>query len=414
MRGGTAALALIVMCGCAGAPPIAPVAPRGLAVSCDDELATLPDADPAVAPGAIVRCARDVHGLRIAYRTTRSGDVPAIATARVIVPASAHEGAPHVVVAHGTVGLADACAPSLAAPDELVRAFASRGWPVIAPDYAGLGSAGVQGYGDNDDTARSVLDAARALATLLGERAPVVLAGHSQGGGAVLSAQSIARRYAGEDTAIAAVIAIAPGWPVRDRLETLRDPARRLRGGDELSAVVGAMFLYAWHARAYGETRAGEGFPLASRDALVHALERGCVGSLLTTVPRLAPTLGALVDDELRAALVACTDAGECDDRARAILEWSRANVMRGDPEGAPIHVLQGDHDGITTPARTRCIVDHLRASAIEPHVCVMDADHLSIVPRGVGHTIAIVESALRGDPAPGCANDALPECVPE
>ncbi|WP_236517184.1 alpha/beta fold hydrolase [Sandaracinus amylolyticus] len=413
MRGATTALALLLtLGGCASAPPIAP-SRRALAISCED------DPHAPSTPGTIVRCARDVHGLRIAYRTTRAGDAAAIATARVVMPASALEGAPHVVVAHGTVGLADACAPSLAPPDELVRAFVARGWPVIAPDYAGLGSAGVQGYGDNDDTARSVLDAARALATLVGssssaQRAPIVLVGHSQGGGAVLSAQSIARRYVGDDATIAAVIAIAPGWPVRDRLETLRDPARRLRGGDELSAVVGAMFLYSWHARAYGEARAGEGFPSARRDDLVHALERGCVGSLLTTIPRLAPTLGELVDDELRRALIACTDAGECDERARAILEWSRANVMRGDPEGAPIHVLQGDHDGITTPSRTRCIVDHLRASAIEPRVCVMDADHLSIVPRGVGHAIAIAEAALRGDAAPACANEALPECVPE
>ena len=147
----------------------------------------------------------------------------------------------------------------------------------------------------------------------------------------------------------------------------------------------------------------------------MHAIERGCVGSLLTTIPRLAPTLGALIDDELRRALIACTDTNECDERASAIVAWSRANVMRGDPEGAPIHILQGEHDGITTPARTRCIVDHLRESALEPHVCVMDADHLSIVPRGVAHAIAITESALRGEPTPACATTAvLPECVPE
>jgi alpha-beta hydrolase superfamily lysophospholipase len=419
-----AALAALVACGGPerprredpGPPPVAGLAPRG---TCADPVSAVGRPAPGEgAAGEIVACARDAHGYRVAYRTTRSGGEPAIATARVLLPSRALDGpVPFVVSAHGTVGLADVCAPSRGSPDELTRGFAAHGWPVIAPDYAGLGSPGVQGYGDHEDTARSVLDAARAMRALVPEGSlsgQAVLVGHSQGGGAVLSAQAIARRYLGGDpgVALAAVIAVAPGWPVRSRFDVLRDPRRRLLGRDDLGAVVGALFLYQWHARTLGEERAGEGFAAAHRAELTRAIEQRCVGALLQIVPRLAPTLGDLVDEELRAGLLACMDGAEgCEGRALALHDWSRANVMQGDPEGAPIHVLQGSGDGITTPARTRCIVDHLAGGGLRPSVCVLGADHLSITTYGLPRALAIAGARVEGAVPPACEATELPDC---
>lgn len=72
---------------------------------------------------------------------------------------------PVVAVAHGAEGLADNCAPTRRPYGlfEMALPWASRGYAVIGPDFAGLGSAGVQGYVDNHDTGYSMLDAVRAL-----------------------------------------------------------------------------------------------------------------------------------------------------------------------------------------------------------------------------------------------------------
>ena len=323
------------------------------------------------------------------------------------------------VIAHPTVGLADACAPSAQplAGDALAAPWAARGWPTIAPDYAGLGSPGVQGYGDGEDTARSTLDAVRALRAILGEGTPepYVIAGHSQGGGAALSAQAIAARHG--PGGLAAVIAIAPGRPVRPSIELLRDPERRTRGGDDLTAVIAAMALYAWHAGALGEERAGAGFHPDAREALVHAIERECIGSLVTSVPRAAPRVGALIDPALREGLVACADeAPGCGGAAARLWTSMRANVLVPDPAGAPVAIIEGAADALVTPARVQCVVDHLREARVDPSVCVVpDADHLTIVPRATAHAIAIAEAIVDGRPPPVCAHaGVLPECRSE
>ena len=355
------------------------------------------------------------HVLRIAYATTRADGAPALATARVWIPDRARADG-LAVVAHATVGLADACAPSAQrlAADALVAPWAAHGWATIAPDYAGLGSPGTQGYGDGEDTARSTLDAVRALRGLLGEGTPepYVIVGHSQGGGAALSAQAIASRYG--PAGLAAVIAIAPGWPVRASVELLRDPDRRIRGGDELSAVVAALALYAWHARALGDEHAGDGFHPDARAALVRAVEHDCIGSLVSTVPRAAPRVGALVDPSLREALVACADGTTgCTGTAAALWSFMRANVLTPDPAGAPVAILTGADDALITPARVQCVADHLRAGGVDPGVCVVPgADHVTIVPRALAHAIAIAEAAVSGGAPPGCSHAQSPvEC---
>lgn len=433
------------------APDEPPVAAPRLAVACDDALATLgaadvaPATDALAARGAIVGCAHEArldaaalraharrtgatpaldppggaHVLRIAYRTTRRGDVPAVATARVILPdRTVASPAPLAVVAHGTVGLADGCAPSRAplSADVLALPWAARGWPVIAPDYAGLGSDGVQGYGDGDDTARSVLDAARALRALLPEgtlSASIVLAGHSQGGGAVLSSQALERRY-GAGGRVVLAVAIAPGWPVVVSADPFRDPARRTAGEHALSAVVAALFLSSWHARRDGTDHAGDGFDAAHRAALVRALDRGCIGSLLGSIPHAAPSVGALIDDALRRGLIACADgdAAGCTGRARELHAWMEANIQHGDPEGAPIHVLVGAADAVVTPARARCIVDHLRAGAAPPSVCVLPGDHLTMLPGATRRALDLARAALDGAAPPPCEHAALPTCA--
>src|SRR6185369_2556209 len=106
--------------------------------------------------------------------------------------------------------------------------FATRGKVAVATDYAGLSTEGVQGYLDNKDTAYSLLDSGRALRKLLGDGATTdrtIALGHSQGGGAVLAAQALAKSYGPTLTAVAA---FAPQYPIRFNsfgfLSALRNP----------------------------------------------------------------------------------------------------------------------------------------------------------------------------------------------
>lgn len=113
---------------------------------------------------------------------------------------------PTVVVAPGTVGQADRCAPSrtVANDDDAhagqARTLMGEGYRVIVTDYIGLGGPGVHTYANRVEQGRTVLDAARAAlaADGLGPDSPVGLWGYSQGGGAAASAAEMAPSYAPE------------------------------------------------------------------------------------------------------------------------------------------------------------------------------------------------------------------------
>ena len=165
---------------------------------------------------------------RVAYRTLRNtpkaGATPAEGdtAAFLVVPEKPLPGAPLVVWAHGSVGIAPKCAPTmldLSAPMQdqdypvSISKLAGYGYTVIAPDYSGFSyGQSPPGYFNAEDEAHSVLDATRAAANLL--PAPpdkVVILGHSQGGHAALSAQAFAGSYGLKGNLIG-VAAFAPFW----------------------------------------------------------------------------------------------------------------------------------------------------------------------------------------------------------
>jgi len=124
-------------------------------------------------------------------------------------------GWPIVTWAHGTTGIADACAPSItgmpATYDQpLLNRFLKAGYAVVRTDYEGLGTPTEHPYLNGVSEGRGVLDmvrAARKLDRSLGKR--VVIAGHSQGGHAALWAASLAGKWTPELT-IRGTLAFAP------------------------------------------------------------------------------------------------------------------------------------------------------------------------------------------------------------
>ncbi|ENW45427.1 triacylglycerol lipase [Acinetobacter baumannii] len=112
-------------------------------------------------------------------------------------------GWPIVVWAHGTTGVADACAPSKAAladsTKDLISKLLAAGYVVVAPDYEGLGTSGIHPFLNVKSEAFSITDAVVATRNYLSQRNLLtskkwVTVGHSQGGHAALGAAQYASR----------------------------------------------------------------------------------------------------------------------------------------------------------------------------------------------------------------------------
>jgi hypothetical protein len=91
-----------------------------------------------------------VRATRILYRSRSQLDHDSVASAVVVVPTHTPPpgGWPALIWAHGAMGVAPACAPSLSKSlgnyaENLVREGLSRGFAVVVVDYSGLG-AGLQ------------------------------------------------------------------------------------------------------------------------------------------------------------------------------------------------------------------------------------------------------------------------------
>ena len=153
-------------------------------------------------------------------------------------------GWPVVTWAHGTVGSADKCAPSMdeylvfndtdgpdplhmlrtlnMEPHGLLNAFLRAGYLVAMTDYEGLGCYGNHPYLLGESEGRGILDivpAARVLAAREGHPTAdgYSIVGHSQGGQAALFAAGMADRY-GTAGRLLAVAALAPASNLRGDL----------------------------------------------------------------------------------------------------------------------------------------------------------------------------------------------------
>jgi pimeloyl-ACP methyl ester carboxylesterase len=110
-------------------------------------------------------------------------------------------GWPMIAWAHGTVGLADACAPSWTPRSQrdidYLNAWLAQGYAIVATDYQGLGTPGPHPYHVSKEEGWSVLDSVRAALKAFPQLSrSVVIVGQSQGAHAALSASLLAKDYA--------------------------------------------------------------------------------------------------------------------------------------------------------------------------------------------------------------------------
>jgi len=141
---------------------------------------------------------------RVMYTSQGLDGAPVAVTGLVAVPDGTPPagGYPVVSWAHGTNGMGDTCAPSLAPKDEipLANALLAKGWVVTATDYRGEGTPGLHPYIAGIAAARDSIDIVRAARELDGVDAGTdyVVWGHSQGGHTAMHVSNIGEDYAPE------------------------------------------------------------------------------------------------------------------------------------------------------------------------------------------------------------------------
>nr|HEX4314768.1 hypothetical protein [Kofleriaceae bacterium] len=433
-------------------PPLdAPPAPTDEpAVPCTgsagDVYATTPSAS--AAHGAILACAVDstldeptvqtgigsamtattpVATFLVAYATRGGDGSPAVTTARVYLPHVPRAyPVPLAVVGHGSVGIADGCVPSVAVDDNLPLPFAGRGFATIAPDLAGLGNAGTQDYLDNRAQGWQLLDGARALRALLapGATAPqFVLSGYSQGGGAALSAQALARADGSDLGQLVATAVYAPEWPIRlnsfGYADILNDPTQLTIATGLSRSSIAVIREYSYFENWVGPGHGVDALPAQFRDAASAAIQDLCLVELGGYVQGQMLHTGDLIDDTLRQGLVACIagngTGAACTGTAQAFYDFMVANVVPPDPQAGPVLITQGLADQIMAPANeAACIDQELVGDGVDTSTCVLPfADHSNIMDNhALGETW--LESIVDGGPRAQCDQTfALPACQP-
>ncbi|MDP9006402.1 MAG: lipase family protein [Actinomycetota bacterium] len=310
------------------------------------DVRSVPDPPPRGEPGALValapRTGPDVpagaQAWDVLYLSEGIKEEPVVVSGVVFAPGGPVPDEPRPVVswAHGSVGVADVCAPSrtgVQVPDlaELLDA----GYVVAATDYEGLGTPGAHPYLVGVSEGRGVLDAARAASLIEGAGAGsrVVALGHSQGGQGVLFAGQLASDYAPE-LDLVGVVASAPAA----ELSTL------LRSAVPISLGYGLVSsgIYAY-SQAYDELVLADVLTPAAIDRL-GAVEEVCLSELTSLFARDSPS-SLLVANPL--------DVGPWAQRVEQNEPGSAAIA-------APVLVVQGGNDFIVFASSTDTAVERL------------------------------------------------------
>ena len=271
-------------------------------------------------------------------------------------------GWPLISWAHGTTGIADACAPSRGGGSgpALLGRWLKAGYAVVRTDYEGLGTPGEHPYLIGRSEGSSVLDAARAARKLdkrIGKR--VVIAGHSQGGQAALWAASMAPSYT-PDLKLRGTVAFAPASHLAEQSAALPD----LTSPSALSGLV-ALIL-----RGIDIARPDLGVPGALSDAAAPLYPRTlteCIGPLIGT-----GSFGALAPSSLLRPGI--------DSRA-----GDRGAGAARRPEGlrirTPVRVQQGTADTTVFKAFTDPLVaDYRKRGNPVTYLTYEGVDHGGIV----------------------------------
>ncbi|MHB1008986.1 MAG: lipase family protein [Propionibacteriaceae bacterium] len=332
---------------------------------------------------------------RVLYLTQTATGTSVVGSGYVAVPglAAPAGGYPVIAWAHGSTGMARACAPSLFATSlpgglhDLVLApylatLVDQGYLVTAADYPGLGTPGTLGYYVGAGEGYAVLDAIRAAQGLASWHASdaVVILGHSQGGHAALFAGQLAAGYTKEQR-VAGVIAAAP-------VTSLAGVASAARATSQPVNVDVLLTLVSW-SRTY------PGLPL---DQLL-------TPSAMAGIGQLTAMCGTAVTD----AYIRTPSAAVFTPQAAtspALVALGRANTPGAVPTAAAMLIVQGSADDEVSASGTTSFVTHV--CAVQPdrltYTLYHGATHDGVLTEARSQILGWIAARFAGQPGPtGC-----------
>jgi len=332
------------------------------------------------------------------WSTAENGQLQDL-TGMVAAPSGPLPQGPRPVLAwtHGTWGVARQCAPSLSptffdsTPGTSPTFFTATpgldlvadGYVVVAPDYPGLGSAGVHPYLGGVPAARSTLDAIRAAQAIPGAGAGkrYALWGASQGGHAALWTAQLASSYAPE----LELVGVAAAAPPTDLIANLR-------GGDDPSirAFLTAFTAFSWSGY-YGAPLSSIGRP-QTQVIITRLAENNCV-----TIDS-KPKLGEMISMVMLKNQLAGVDLGSMQPWAGI----ARMNSLTPAAINVPMLVGQNPADVIISPPVTRNYARQACAAGkTVKWIDIVGKGHPTSAQDSSAATIQWIGDRFAGKPAP-------------
>ncbi|GGK51180.1 alpha/beta hydrolase family protein [Nocardia camponoti] len=236
---------------------------------------------------------------RLLYRSTTVGDAPVTTSAAVYFPAGQAPagGWPVIAWAHGTVGLGDNCAYSVAGPAAVERDWAylrtwlDQGYAIVAADYAGLGGPGEHPYLNGVVEAHNVVDAVKAATAQypsLSNKWAVV--GQSQGGGAAVSTARHATSFGGPSLDYRGAVATGTPAYIEDAIQFAGPGMLPVAVSAHLSAYV--LYILSGLRTTYPDLNIDSFLTESGRTWLARA-QSGCIGELGEELAAEKPSIGS-------------------------------------------------------------------------------------------------------------------------
>ena len=290
-----------------------------------------------------------------------------------IVPASrmpAGKRRPIYAWAHGTQGLGDQCAPSRQIRNNLPPyggLLIGKGVALVATDYEGLGTPGEPTYLVGVSEGHAVLDSVRAAAQLpgVGSPGPVVIAGHSQGGGAALWAAQLARSYAPE-LDVRGVVALAPAAEFQTVVHAMARPPFDHTIANLLEAIAG---FHTGYGRAFDPSL----ILTKKAQAGLLPLEHECINAAFATWK------------DASIASVLARDPFSIDSTAD-ILETNSPGAVS---PGVPVLLLQGQRDEQLPPQVTAELEQsYCRLGSVVERTLYPGVDHDGVIDAAMSEAL--------------------------
>ena len=230
-------------------------------------------------------------GQRILYSSLGVDGDPVVVSGAIFTPqGDAPEGGwPVMAWSHGTVGIADHCAPSRAGRSERDVSFLNQwleaGYAIVATDYEGLGTAGVHPYLHCRSEAYSNIDAVRAAQASGQPLSPQwMVMGQSQGGQGAMCTGAYVAEYAPEQ-AFLGTLATAPGGAnMMDRFNA--------GDGNEPNPFIGISLMMLRGFEVYSEGFSAADALTPEALAMMPLTEKHCVFELMGIGAKAGMTTG--------------------------------------------------------------------------------------------------------------------------